>query len=138
MYSIFVKMNQKLAHRVSVMLLASLYLLAVVKPIFPVLHYTINFGYYANELCENKDKPELACHGTCQLMQKLNLDKENEPKAPALPQFEGLEEYMALEDKGSDLELHPYHQKLSFGISPSSNWSAIYQDILKPPPRVVA
>lgn len=120
------------------MLLAGLYLLAVAKPIFPVLHYTLNYGYYANELCENKDKPELACHGTCQLMQKLNLEEENEPKAPALPQFEGLEEYMALENKGSNLELNHYSLKLSFGISPTSNWSDVYQDILKPPPRVVA
>ena len=41
------------------------------KPIFPVLDYIINYDYIANELCENKAKPELKCNGKCHLVNEL-------------------------------------------------------------------
>ncbi|MCU4188853.1 hypothetical protein M9Q43_06700 [Flavobacterium sp. HXWNR29] len=60
------------------------------KPIFPVLDYIINYDYIANELCENKAKPELKCNGKCHLVNELakaseddkpiNSDKKNNSK----------------------------------------------------------
>lgn len=35
----------------------------------------------ANELCENKDKPDLRCEGNCQL--KKELEKENKKEIPS-------------------------------------------------------
>ena len=49
-----------------------------------VSDYLIRYEVYDQELCENKDAPELQCHGTCQLMQKLAAPQEG-PEAPALP-----------------------------------------------------
>lgn len=58
------------------------------------LAITVDFGihqdFIAQNLCENRDKPELHCDGKCVLMQKLNMiedsesPKENAPEIPAL------------------------------------------------------
>lgn len=48
-------------------LLFLLYLVALVKPLIPTLIYYTNYDYIVTELCENKDKPEMECHGKCYL-----------------------------------------------------------------------
>jgi hypothetical protein len=35
-------------------------------------HYEMNRRYYAEVLCQNKNRPELACEGKCALMLKIN------------------------------------------------------------------
>ena len=51
------------------------------KPFWPVLDYLANYDYIVNELCENRDKPELACNGKCHLSKELakeaGADDEN-------------------------------------------------------------
>ena len=49
-----------------------LYLLAMVKPLAPIIEYYANYDYIATELCENKDKPYLECNGKCYLEKQLN------------------------------------------------------------------
>ncbi len=44
----------------------------------PVMDYFINYDYIANELCENKEKPELHCNGKCHLMKELAKASEEE------------------------------------------------------------
>ncbi len=41
------------------------------KPLIPVAEYVIFYDYIKNELCVNKDKPELKCNGKCHLMKEL-------------------------------------------------------------------
>lgn len=48
-----------------------LYLLAMVRPIVPLIEYYTNYDYIANELCENRDKPYLECNGKCYLEKQL-------------------------------------------------------------------
>ncbi|MDN3596660.1 hypothetical protein [Zunongwangia endophytica] len=50
----------------------------LVKPVFPVVDYVLNYDYIAKELCENKERPELACNGKCYLMQALAEASEEE------------------------------------------------------------
>jgi hypothetical protein len=49
-----------------------LYLLAMVRPLVPIMEYYANYDYIANVLCENKDKPYLECNGKCYLEKQLN------------------------------------------------------------------
>jgi hypothetical protein len=35
-----------------------------------VVNYYTHLDYYKTELCENQDKPELQCNGTCHLKKK--------------------------------------------------------------------
>lgn len=50
----------------------------LVKPIFPLVDYVINYNYISKELCENKAKPELKCNGKCHLMKELAKASEAE------------------------------------------------------------
>lgn len=43
----------------------------LLKPVFPVLEYFVNYDYIVTELCENKEKPELECNGKCHLAKEL-------------------------------------------------------------------
>ena len=43
----------------------------LLKPVFPVLEYFVNYDYIVKELCENKAKPELKCNGKCHLAKEL-------------------------------------------------------------------
>ncbi len=48
-----------------------LYLLAMMKPIMPLLEYYANYDYIATVLCENRDKPILECNGKCYLQSQI-------------------------------------------------------------------
>ena len=48
-----------------------LYLLAMVKPLVPIIEYHSNYEYVANVLCENRDKPYLECNGKCYLEKQI-------------------------------------------------------------------
>jgi hypothetical protein len=48
-----------------------LYLLAMVRPVMPIIEYYANYDYIANVLCENRDKPYLECNGKCYLDDQL-------------------------------------------------------------------
>ena len=54
----------------------------LIKPIFPVVEYVVNYEYISKVLCENKAKPKLKCNGKCHLMKELAKasDAEN-PKS---------------------------------------------------------
>lgn len=45
--------------------------LLIMRPVTPVLDYIVNYDYIVDELCVNRDKPELSCNGRCYLMQAL-------------------------------------------------------------------
>lgn len=74
--------------------MALIYLITVMKPAVPMLHYAVNYNYYATELCVNADMPELHCDGTCQLAMMLKEERPA-PEKPVLPVFEGLDLYVA-------------------------------------------
>jgi hypothetical protein len=48
-----------------------LYMIAMMRPVMPVLEYYANYEYIATVLCENRDKPAMACNGKCYLEKQL-------------------------------------------------------------------
>lgn len=54
-----------------------LYLLAMVRPIVPIIEYHANYDYIASVLCENRDKPYLECNGKCYLEKQLKKINNN-------------------------------------------------------------
>ena len=50
----------------------------LLKPLFPVIEYVVNYEYISEVLCENKDKPKMHCNGKCHLMKELAKASENE------------------------------------------------------------
>lgn len=53
----------------------------LVKPLWPVAEYIMNYDYIVNVLCENKDKPRLNCDGKCYLA-KLLAEEADDDKNP--------------------------------------------------------
>lgn len=54
----------------------------VIKPVFPLIDYAVNYKYIATVLCENKAKPELQCNGKCHLMKSLGKNAETDSSQP--------------------------------------------------------
>lgn len=73
--------------RTLAVLFAFLILLPSLVKVVIVGNYLVQYERYATELCENQDKPELACNGKCQMMKELNESEQNAPVAPSLPEF---------------------------------------------------
>jgi len=65
-----------------------LYLLAMVRPLVPIIEYHSNYDYIANVLCENRDRPYLECNGKCYLEKQLNkTNHENHDHKSTVPQI---------------------------------------------------
>lgn len=47
------------------------------KPIFPLLDFVINYDSI-QEMCENRNKPELQCNGSCHLKKELAKTAESD------------------------------------------------------------
>lgn len=131
-------MHTNIIHKFGALTLAMLYLATMLKPLIPVVHYTLNFGVYANELCENRDKPELHCNGTCQLMQKLQIEEETETPAQGIPVYEGLDHYIGLSAE-NDATLNPIVQYQSFSLIPYLGMlNFTFTEHPTPPPQIMA
>ena len=65
-----------------------LYLLAMVRPLIPIMEYHANFNYIATVLCENKDKPSLNCNGKCYLKKQLKkINHDSHDHKSTIPQI---------------------------------------------------
>mgnify|MGYP000976592457 CR=1 FL=1 len=51
-----------------------LYLLAMVRPLVPIIEYHANYDYIATVLCENKDKPYLECSNFFTFIRSFNFN----------------------------------------------------------------
>lgn len=65
----------------------SVYLLALVKPMLPVLDYYMNYDYIATKLCENRDKPTLACNGRCYVAKEIEKNEKSNHSDLIVPGF---------------------------------------------------
>ncbi len=69
-------------HIVLAHLFLNLYILAIFQPLYPILEYVIHYEYIVEELCENRDKPVLACNGKCYLGKQLTSDEKDSKEDP--------------------------------------------------------
>lgn len=54
----------------------------LLKPLWPVADYIVNYDYIVNVLCENKDKPQLNCDGKCYLAKQFAKESEDNGNNP--------------------------------------------------------
>lgn len=65
-----------------------LYLLAMIRPLVPIIEYHANYDYIAAVLCENRDKPYLECNGKCYLEKQLKkANHTNHDHKSTVPQI---------------------------------------------------
>lgn len=127
--------SRKVLYNYVTLLLVGLYMLTVTKPAFHVIHYTINYGTYVNQLCVNKDKPQLNCNGTCALAKKISDLKEPQEN-PALPVFESLYWYVAPVSSETNEFTISLIERLSF-IPYLNSLTTIEPEIPTPPPNII-
>lgn len=53
-------------------------LFVFLKPVLPFVEYLALYDYIKNELCENRQAPELKCNGKCHLSKELAKASEQE------------------------------------------------------------
>jgi hypothetical protein len=73
---LLVKINSDLSSVKILLIIVSMTLL--LKPVFPVVEYFVNYDYIVKELCENKAKPELKCNGKCHLAKELAIASDSD------------------------------------------------------------
>ena len=65
---------------ITVAILLGLVLVQTFATMAVIVQFKSNQSYYENVLCVNKNRPELACHGKCVLMQRLSNQFEQEQR----------------------------------------------------------
>ncbi len=61
-------------------MMAMLILVKTTVMVATLIQFQANRTYYAEVLCVNKNRPELACHGKCVLMKRLRAEMEVDQK----------------------------------------------------------
>ena len=60
----------------------------MLQPIMPLIEYQTNKEYIASVLCENRNKPEMACNGKCYLNKKIAASKNHDSHDHSLPEID--------------------------------------------------
>ena len=90
------------------------------------VYYSLDREGFVEQLCENKDVPELNCDGKCFLAQMLNAQTEDDEPFPQIGWEEVLVFYMELpkvflfrsDENGLNVFYHKDHYTYSFTDTP--------------------
>jgi len=65
-----------------------LYVVAMLQPVVPLIEYYSNKEYIASVLCENRDKPALACNGKCYLEKQIKRANNQDNHNHSIPEID--------------------------------------------------
>ena len=108
----------------------------LVKPYIPYIDYYINQDYIAENLCENKEKPALKCHGQCHLKKEVKKAAEKEDETPVAPSNQSKKENQSVQhfcQNNTTLVFNPEHISYSFDYLETT--SDFVLKIIIPPPK---
>ncbi|MEN8138122.1 MAG: hypothetical protein ABFR62_06795 [Bacteroidota bacterium] len=118
---------------ISFIILTSYFLVISFQSI-PFFEYITNYEYISQELCENKDNPEMGCNGKCYLIKKTRALAEDQEEKEAT-----ISERLSLEYFAFDYAL--YSEEKDFDIELKDNFIYqehdynIYSELRTPPPK---
>jgi hypothetical protein len=96
------------------------------------VYYSLDREGFIEQLCENKDKPELNCDGKCMLMQMLRAQAEDDEPMPVIGWEEVLVFFMEIPGcnlpDSNENEIAPFYY--------SDSYSYRFSDTLIKPPMV--
>jgi len=106
----------------------------MLSKLFLVTNYLYQYDYYINVLCENKEKPELKCNGTCHLAKELKVvdEKESSPVLPPQVKVEPALFYQEVEEVGFAI----LQERITYPQTSSGIYLSPYLKASFPPPRV--
>ncbi len=100
----------------------------------PVINYLANYEYISQELCENKDNPEMHCNGKCYLYKQTRAIQEEQEEKDAT-----ISEVLSLQYTTSEaftyelLSFEEMDQVCNFTYS--ENEYSVFSDCITPPPK---
>ena len=106
-------------------------MVAMLRPIAPFIEYVINYDYISKVLCINTDKPALQCNGKCQLMQKIEQQKQDDFKSLSIVLKDypiGFVELLSVNAKNS------YHQYVKKTYFKTKKYSFLFSIAIFHPP----
>lgn len=116
-------------------LLVNVYMLAIIQPIYPVLDYIVNYDYIVDQLCENRDKPILACNGKCYLENQFVENKRTTGDDPKpMPPAVDLEKILTISPTDFSYVLDNPRDLIKLPLMRQLNLPTIYFDPLLRPP----
>ena len=117
-------------------LFLALYVIAMLKPMFPIVDYFINYDYIAEQLCENKNKPILACYGKCYIAKEIQKSLPDSPigENSKIPKIDFDKYPITTTSIDKYVALYCNHlQKLKFVYGRNKKVKKYIEDIFHPP-----
>ncbi|WP_194765692.1 hypothetical protein [Tamlana sp. I1] len=110
----------------------------LLKPLWPVLEYVSNYDYIATVLCENTDKPELACNGKCYLTKQLAKEAQESEETPNKSQNKIESHNILFQDFEANYNLaQPIPSLVKHTFSTSQElYSKVFITTISPPPQI--
>ena len=109
----------------------------LIKPLWPIAEYAVNYDYIVENLCENRATPSLHCDGKCYLAKQLAKESEGGDKNP----FEGKRFNLEIQYISSFGPLFVLGSANEWGVTVQNNYKGIQTlipglyttDIAQPP-----
>ncbi|MBV1888364.1 MAG: hypothetical protein KUG51_03650 [Urechidicola sp.] len=110
-----------------------LYMVAMLQPIMPLIEYQTNKEYIASVLCENRNKPELACNGKCYLNKKVKESHDEKHRDHSIPQIDLSKYPISLIDfTSSEFKKDEAYNTTQF-LTPSEHLQRYSNSLFRPP-----
>ncbi|MCF6223355.1 MAG: hypothetical protein L3J34_06460 [Flavobacteriaceae bacterium] len=110
-----------------------LYLVAMLQPVVPLIEFYSNKEYIINVLCENRDKPALACNGKCYLEKQLKKVNNQDTHDNSIPKIDISKYPVSLISIVTEKEIvKEFIQKTSFD-NRKTYPQKYYTSVFKPP-----
>ncbi|NVK26879.1 MAG: hypothetical protein HWE14_02480 [Flavobacteriia bacterium] len=101
-----------------------------------VTDYVVNWEAIEDAFCENKERPELECHGSCHLQKEIVMTTGADQDAPQSPTIYRLSEFF-LSWEDFDFTFCEFPQNIRrIGVR-HSVWESLCFDTPSPPPKIL-
>ena len=108
-----------------------------VKPILPFLEYAAFYDYIKNELCENKDAPELQCNGKCHLKKELAKASNSDNDSDKNHSYTAEQTIVFFQNISNNYLLFlTKEQKLKINTAYNNTYKYHYTDLVFQPPLI--
>lgn len=111
----------------------TLYMLAMIQPIMPLVEYSLNKEYIASVLCENRAKPQLSCNGKCYVQKELKKTQDAPSHQHSIPQIDLSKYPISLIDFKEITFEYEHIVSSRVGSHPQEHPQHYISDLLKPP-----
>lgn len=111
-------------------------MIALARPVAPLMEYLINYDYISEELCENKEKPMLECNGKCYLAKQFKAAEPQTDKGTQL-NIEWQDYPIGFVQLLDKVNLFGRGDKLSLQARYLADLQPAYSYLIPAPPKVV-